>query len=172
MNFFKKHFLVKDLLWIFVYPLYQTIGTIRHEGAHALAAMAEGLNVTEFVFWPSYGLGEFSWGYVRYSGYGSWFTAAAPYIFDLITFLFFYWILRRYKIKQRWLWLNLLIIGILSPLVNSAYSFMVGIEPFSWNDVGDILSDVPAPLVALYFMSTIYLYSYTLLRLVKGSRPA
>ena len=44
----------KDFLWLLLYPVYQTIGTFRHEGSHALAAMAEGAEVTQFVFWPSF----------------------------------------------------------------------------------------------------------------------
>ena len=53
----------KDLLWGPAYPVYQIIGTIRHEGSHALAATAEGARVTNFVFWPSFDLGGFQWGY-------------------------------------------------------------------------------------------------------------
>jgi hypothetical protein len=52
----------KDLLWILAYPAYQIIGTIRHEGSHALAAMAEGVEVKKFVFWPNVDLEHFSWG--------------------------------------------------------------------------------------------------------------
>jgi hypothetical protein len=33
----------KDFLWLLLFPVYQTIGMIRHEGSHALAAMADGL---------------------------------------------------------------------------------------------------------------------------------
>jgi hypothetical protein len=28
-----------DLLWLLAYPIYQIIGTIRHEGSHALAGL-------------------------------------------------------------------------------------------------------------------------------------
>ena len=51
----------KDLLWFLAYPVYQTIGTLRHEGSHALAAMAEGAEVTKLVFWPSFSNGRFYW---------------------------------------------------------------------------------------------------------------
>jgi hypothetical protein len=47
----------KDLLWALAYPVYQIIGTLRHEGSHALAAMAEGAKVTKSVFWPNFHLG-------------------------------------------------------------------------------------------------------------------
>jgi len=68
----------KDLLWILAYPVYQIIGTIRHEGSHALAAMAEGIEVEKFVFWPSLPGGKFYFGYVNWEGSTTWFVTAAP----------------------------------------------------------------------------------------------
>ena len=32
----------RDWIWLFAYPAYQIIGTIRHEGSHALAVVMEG----------------------------------------------------------------------------------------------------------------------------------
>jgi hypothetical protein len=52
----------RDLLWSLAYPVYQIIGTIRHEGSNALAATAEGVEVKKFVFWPNVDLEHFSWG--------------------------------------------------------------------------------------------------------------
>jgi hypothetical protein len=37
----------RDMLWILAYPIYQIIGTIRHEGSHALVALLEGARVTD-----------------------------------------------------------------------------------------------------------------------------
>jgi hypothetical protein len=76
----------KDLLWLLLYPAYQIIGTLRHEGSHALAAMAEGADIKKFVFWPNFDLGTFQWGYVRWEGSTTWFVRAAPYFCDLLIF--------------------------------------------------------------------------------------
>ena len=113
----------KDLLWVLAYPVYQTIGTMRHEGSHALAAMAEGAKVTKFVFCPSFQNGKLFWGYVDWNGSTTWFTIAAPYFCDLLTFFVALLIILEVKPKPRWLWFNILIIGMLSPLVNSAYNY-------------------------------------------------
>ncbi|HXZ95421.1 MAG TPA: hypothetical protein VEG28_05905 [Dehalococcoidia bacterium] len=48
-----------DLVWLLAYPIYQIMGTFRHEGSHALAAMAKRAKVTKFVFWPAFDLGKF-----------------------------------------------------------------------------------------------------------------
>ena len=90
----------KDLLWILAYPVYQIIGTIRHEGSHALAAMAEGAEAKKFVFWPNFDLGRFHWGYVDW-GYSTWFATAAPYFCDLITFFVALLIILEAKPRRR-----------------------------------------------------------------------
>jgi hypothetical protein len=41
-----------DLWLLLAFPLYQTFGTIRHEGSHALAARSKGADITEFVPYP------------------------------------------------------------------------------------------------------------------------
>ena len=70
-----------DLLWLLAYPLFQVLGTIRHEGSHVLAALLEGVNVTEFAFLPSiHPPNGFLWGYVSFQGNTPWFTLAAPYL--------------------------------------------------------------------------------------------
>jgi len=125
----------KDFLWFLLYPVYQTIGTMRHEGSHALAAMAEGAEVTKFVFWPSFYQGRFQWGYVRWVGSTTWFTIAAPYCCDLLTFFIAILIILEAKPKPRWLWFNILIIGMLSSFVNSVYNYFGGVAG-SYNDVG------------------------------------
>ena len=117
----------KDFLWLLLYPVYQTIGTIRHEGSHALAAMAEGAEITEFVFWPHFRNGEFFFGYVSWEGFTTWFTFAAPYFCDLITFFVALLIILEAEPKRRWLWLNILIIGMLSPFINSVYKYSRGL---------------------------------------------
>jgi hypothetical protein len=41
-----------DLWLLLAFPLYQTFGTIRHEGSHAPAARSKGADITEFVPYP------------------------------------------------------------------------------------------------------------------------
>jgi len=149
----------KDLLWGLLYPIYQTIGTIRHEGAHALAAMAEGVEVNEFVFWPTFlGGGRIRWGYVSYSGSTTWFFDAAPYFSDLITFFAAVLIILVAKPRQRWLRINIIIIGILSSLVNSATNYVSGFR--SRGDVGWLLHSLDPVAVHTYFILTLVLYAW------------
>jgi len=144
----------KDLLWGLLYPVYQTIGTIRHEGAHALAAMAEGAEIKEFVFWPTPGY----WGYVSYSGSTTWFFDAAPYFSDLITFFAAVLIILVAKPRQRWLRINIIIIGILSSLWNSAQNYMGGL--WSSGDVGRLLQRLDPVAIHTYFILTLLLYAW------------
>jgi len=149
----------RDLLWLLAYPVYQIIGTISHEGSHALAAMAEGAEVKKFVFWPSFDLGKFTWGYVDWEGSMTWFAHAAPYFCNLITFFVALLIIREAKPRRRWLWLNILIIGMLSPLVNSAYNYFGGVAG-SPNDIGWLLQTLDPIAVHLYFVLTLLFYAW------------
>ena len=129
----------KDLLWILAYPIYQLIGTLRHEASHALVILAQGGEITDFTFWPTEGG---YWGYVSWHGTASSPAAsiaidAAPYLVDALTFLVFFTICMLIVFKWRWLWINLIAIGIVSPLVNSAYNYWVGVRTGRY-DVGDL----------------------------------
>ena len=149
----------KDFLWLLLYPLYQTIGTLRHEGSHALAATAEGAEVTQSVFWPSFDNGRLLWGHVAYEGSTTWFTTAAPYFCDLLIFLVALLIILEAKPLRRWLWLNILIIGMLSCLVNSAYNYFGGLAG-RFNDVGELLGVLDPIAVHLYFALTLLFYAW------------
>jgi len=149
----------KDLLWSLLYPVYQTIGTIRHEGAHALAAMAEGAEVNEFVFWPTFRNGVIQrWGYVSWTGNTTWFVHAAPYFSDLITFFAAVLIILVAKPRQRWLRINIIIIGILSPLWNSVQNYVGGFRRL--NDVGKLLLSLDPVAVHTFFILTVLLYAW------------
>lgn len=148
----------KDFLWAFAYPIYQIIGTFGHEGSHALAAMAEGADVTDFVFWPNFDLGRFMWGYASWHGSTTWFTLAAPYFCGLLTFFVALLITLEVKPKPRWLWLNILIIGMLSPFINSVHNYRVGLGG-RW-DVGELLSSLDPIAVHLYFILTLVFYAW------------
>jgi hypothetical protein len=151
----------KDLRWFLASPVYAIITVIRHEGSHALAAMAEGARITKFVFWPNFDLGKFSWGYVRWHGATTWFSTAAPYFCDLIIFFVALLIILEVKPRRRWLWLNILIIGMLTPFVNSALNYFVGLAG-SPQDVGGLLGSLDPIAVHLYFALTLLFYAWGL----------
>ena len=151
----------KDLLWILAYPVYQIIGTIRHEGSHALAAMAEGIEVKKFVFWPNVDLEHFTWGYVSWYGHPTWFVTAAPYFCDLITFFIALLIILESKPRRRWVWINILIIGMLSPFVNSLNAYVVG-STRSVGDVAELLLDLNPVAVHLFFALMLAFFAWGL----------
>lgn len=157
-HIFRRH----DLVWLLAYPAYQIIGTIRHEGSHALAVWAEGGRVLKFVFWPTWEK-QFFWGYVRWSGRIDWLVSAAPYIADLLTFIVFYFICTRVRVKQHWLWVNLYIIGLVSPMINSGYRYFSSF--FRAGDLTGVFEAVPPVFVHAYFIFTIGFYAATMIRL-------
>ena len=142
----------KDFLWALAYPVYQIIGTIRHEGSHALAAMAEGADIKKFVFWPTSGY----FGYVSWEGSTTWFAIAAPYFSDLITFFVAFLIVLIAKPKPRGLWLNILLIGMLSPFINSLHNYRIGLA--GSGDVSRLLGSLEPLAVHLFFIITLLLY--------------
>lgn len=154
------------MLWILAYPLYQLLGTLRHEASHALAALHEGARITKFVFWPTPG----HWGYVRWEGHVSAAATAAPYLCDFLTFGVFFSACMLVLFKKRWVWLNLIAIGIISPLVNSYYNYTGGLR--GPNDVGELLNMLPEGIVHGYFWLTISLYLVGLVVVFSLSRTA
>jgi hypothetical protein len=151
----------KDFLWALASPVYAIITVIRHEGSHALAAIAEGAHVKEFIFWPHFRNGRFVFGWTGWSGSTTWFTDAAPYFCDLLTFFIAILIVLEAKPRRRWLWLNILIIGMGSPFLNSAFNYFGGLAG-SFNDVGKLLYKLDPIAVHLYFVLTILLYAWGL----------
>jgi len=163
----------RDLLWVLLYSLYQLIGTFRHEASHALAAVLQGATLERFVFWPTWSGSSFRWGYVSWSGSTNWVTTAAPYLCDLATFLVFYLVCTRLRFRRHWVWVNLVAIGQISPLVNSAYNYLNGQR--GCGDVGRLLATLPEPAVHTWFAVTLALYVVGLfltLRPKPSSAPA
>lgn len=160
----------RDLLWLFATPIYQMIGTLRHEGAHAVAAWLEGARVTQFVFWPSFQQDVLYWGFVRISGTTDWFFLAAPYFFDMITFSIFFALMFFAPFRRKWIWLNLVIIGMISPLINSLYNYWRSAGAI--NDINRLFQELPGGLVHAYFISTLTFYLVGTLAVVRYSRTA
>ena len=105
----------RDLIWLLGIPVFLILGTIRHEGAHALVAWMQGAAVAEFVFLPGFWEGQFYFGYVLLEGGNpTWLTTAAPYLFDLLTFAIFFVVCGFVRFKRHWLWLVLVILGLIS----------------------------------------------------------
>jgi len=146
-----------DLLWILAYPLYQLIGTFRHEASHALAAVLRGASIEEFVFWPTWTGSGMRWGYVGWSGPTNWVTLSAPYLCDLATFALFYLICTRLRFRRHWVWVNLVAIGLISPLVNSGYNYLNGLR--DGGDVAQLLQILGGPAVHGYFAATLAVYA-------------
>lgn len=155
-----------DLIWILAYPVYQLLGTFRHEASHALAAILEGHRITEFVFWPTQGY----WGYVDWDGPVTAVSLAAPYLCDFLTFSVIFAVCMLVRFNRRWIWLNLIAIGIISPLVNSIHNYRNGLtDP---NDVGRLIKMLPEDMVHGYFWLTISVYLVGLVIVFSLSRTA
>lgn len=147
---------IKDLWWLLAYPIYQIIGTFRHESAHALISILGGGEVSKFVFWPSTLNGRFYWGYVICDGPTGLLFSSAPYLLDLITFTLFFHLCTLVLFKRKWIWINLVVIGLISPFGNSLYNYWGGLK--SMNDVGKMFRALPDFIVHGYFISTLVIY--------------
>ena len=160
----------RDLLWLLAYPVYQVLGTIRHEGSHAVMGLIEGAHIRHFVFLPHVReSGLIRWGYVSFDGATTWITTAAPYFVDLLTFALFFTVCMYLRLA-RWLWLNLVVIGMVSPLINSAYAYLGSF--WRHNDVTWLLRGVPPFAVHLYFAATMIGYLVGLRAVFRRSRTA
>ncbi|MCK6459119.1 MAG: hypothetical protein L6Q95_04410 [Planctomycetes bacterium] len=161
----------RDLLWLLAYPAYQVLGTIRHEASHALAARIEGARIVQFGVLPR--LADHRgilWGYVVTEGRTTSFTTAAPYLVDLVTFGLFFALLMRLR-GPRWLWLNLAIVGVLSPTVDTAYAY-ANAAFRDIGDVADLLRPGPAWAVHACFAAAIAVYVAGIVALLRVSRFA
>jgi len=154
-----------DLVWLLAYPLYQLIGTFRHEASHAIAAILQGAVIEEFVFWPTWTDSRFRWGFARWSGTTDWVVIAAPYLCDLATFIIFFVICTRVRFRRHWVWVNLVAIGLISPLVNSAYNYVNGIR--GGGDVARLFSALPNAVAHTHFVATLLVYCIGLLLVLK-----
>ena len=159
-----------DLLWLLATPLYVLLGTLRHELSHAIAALLLGAQIEKFVFWPTWSEWGFRWGYVVWYGRPALMVTAAPYLCDLATFIIFFVICTRVRFRRHWVWVNLVIVGLISPFVNSAYNYVRGFMVVG--DVARLLQELPDPLVHAYFAVTLVIYVYGLFLVLKPKSTA
>lgn len=161
-----------DLWWLCGYPVYQVIGTIRHEMSHALGAVLQGATLTEISVLPSlHPQWGFFWGYVRWvGGHADWLTAAAPYFCDLIVAAACVPLCLRLRRLPRWLWLNLFILGLLSPFFNLAYNYLK-VLLLHRGDVAHILAELPDVPVHLAFVAALLLVGFAAARVSRASPP-
>ncbi len=154
-----------DALWMAAIPVYVLLGTARHEGSHALVAVMQGATIDEFVFWPT----EHGWGYVTFSGGATtWLTGAAPFFIDLATFLLFLWPCLTLSNRHRWLWINCLAIGILSPVIDAFNNYRWGLR--GGGDVGHLLDQLPAGAVHGCFAALFLVFALGFLWIFKRSQ--
>jgi hypothetical protein len=124
-----------DLWWLLGWPVYQVIGTARHEVSHAVVAAWQGARITEIVVLPSFQQEGLLWGYVNSTGgHTDALVTAAPYFCDLAVFLVFLPLCTLAVRAPRWLWINAFIIGLLSPLGDTAANY----SKLFRRDVGDV----------------------------------
>jgi len=128
------------------------------------------VKIQQFAFLPSIVNGQLYWGYVNFQSDVSWPVIAAPYLVDLLTFSICFIICLRVKFSHRWIWLNLVIIGLISPLINSAYNYLGGL--FRSNDVSYLLNNLPSMLVHVYFIFTLLIYLLGLIIVLRSSIKA
>jgi hypothetical protein len=154
-----------DLVWLLAYPLYQLIGTFRHEATHAIVALLQGAVIEEFVFWPTWTDSRFRWGFARWSGDVNWVVTAAPYLCNLATFIIFFVVCTRVRFRRHWVWVNLVAMGLISPLVNSAYNYLNGTR--GGGDVASLFRTLPTQVVHAYFVFTLAVYLVGLVLVLK-----
>lgn len=142
-----------DWLWALAFPHYLLIGTLRHEMLHAVVAALEGSQILEIVFWPTLNAkGGIQWGYVRWQEDTNWLCLAAPYFCDLLIAIITLIILMLISMHRHWLWINLMAIGLASPIVNSTFNYILG------SDGVKLRAAIPPMWVHGYFLITIFFY--------------
>jgi hypothetical protein len=149
-----------DTMWLLALPVYLTIGTVRHEGAHALAAMLQGATITDFRFLPlvhpDYG---FKWGLMNWTGGETTsLVFAAPYLADMLFFALFSVLCTAISRMPRWVWINIFIIGVVSPLTNTAYNYLCFFDGSEHHDVTYLARVHGTTVVHAFFVVAILAY--------------
>lgn len=129
--FYKIYFFLRnipirrgDFRWLALAPAYIMLDTLRHEMSHAFMAWLAGTRVLAIRILPGEQLGYFSFGYTILDENATWLVYAAPYLCDLVLFTATFGLLRYGHFKQRWIYINLILVGLASPLFNSLSGFI------------------------------------------------
>lgn len=133
----------------------------RHEAGHAAGALLfDEARITSFSILPRISeQGALIRPHVRVAGSTSAMTRFAPYLLHVAGFLIFLPICLATLRLRRWIWLNLVILGLFLPLLDTLGNYAVGLVR-ARSDVGRLLGAWPDGWVHLYFLGTIAFYQY------------
>ena len=152
-----------DFLWLLFLPGYMMVNTLRHELSHALVAWLVGARVLAINVIPGWQLGHFSFGYVILEENAGWLVVAAPYLCDLILFIAVFGLLKFKRFEQRWVSINLVMMGLFSPLYNSLSGFFNSNTVY--NDVARLMTVLSELKVFYAFLFVISFYLIALRKL-------
>jgi hypothetical protein len=152
------HLKKTDLWWLLGWPVYQLLGTARHELSHAAVAVCQGARIEQIAIVPSFQSDGFLWGYVSWTGGRvTWLVAAAPYLVDFAFYLAVLFVCLTAFRLRRWLWLNLFILGLLSPFVDTAANYSKLFRRPA-GDVNELASQFPPVLIHSLFLGVMLFY--------------
>jgi hypothetical protein len=125
--------------------------TVRHETAHWITALAQGVEIREVRLFPGIHpeLG-FYFGYVARGDGGTWMIDAAPFLAAML-WLFAAWLILRRLRRDSKFWSPLFLIGGVSPLIDLAYNYQGGFWR-TGSDVHDLFQMLPDVLVHAFFL--------------------
>jgi len=112
-------------IWLLAYPIIQVLSTLRHEGAHALAAHLEGAKITGFRIIPGSLDGRRQWGWCSWTSVRPMTEWAflAPFIILPAIILFslvLAEIVWRSANFSHHIWMTIMLFGVISPAVDTA----------------------------------------------------
>ena len=150
-----------DAIWLLMLPVYMALDTLRHEASHALAGWLFGGNVLEIHFLPNRNLGHFSFGYTVLTVELNWLILGAPFIVDMIVFAMAFWLCLHYQQMPRWLWVNVVILGMFLPALDTYQAWWGSQERM--NDAAHLLKMTSPWLVHGCFLLALRLYAIGIL---------
>lgn len=121
-----------DILWhVLAYPIYQILGTLRHELCHAAAAKSFGATIEEFRVLPHRRDGRWYWGYVRWGGDLDAAQVSvvkkAPYLLN-VALVVAWFVLRYAREFESFHWFAFATVTLLvSPVADSTYNLFKAI---------------------------------------------
>ena len=161
----------KDLLWLLALPFYMLIGTTRHEFSHALTAMLEGARLVRIQLLPAISPeGGVLWGYAEWKGATTWLALAAPYFCDVLTFLLGFFFLRWTTKLPRWVRLQVFVVLVLSPAIDSLYNYLA-ISHHSSADVPRLATMIPHFWIGVWIVMSLAVYCLGIFALLKRHHP-